>query len=237
MNWKEKFSDSGPIYFPPFGWIEFPYHKMGNVTSADLFTEHELAAFQFYWTNRHRYYKVLDIGANIGLHSIVMSRCGFKVLAYEPDPEHNDILLNNLRINGCGNVQTWKMAVSDRTGTADFTRVLDNGTANHLSGEKAPYGPLQEIRVQTVALDFILNCVDLIKIDAEGHEVAILKSTCRSHWNLLEALVEVGSSENAQAIYEWAQVIGVKLSKLGGPQITVPEEMPMSHHDGMLFIS
>ncbi|HEV3022357.1 MAG TPA: hypothetical protein VGX76_07810, partial [Pirellulales bacterium] len=63
--------------FGPFGELTFPYVSMGAVDSLSLFDLDELILFSFYWRNRHRYRRVLDVGANIGLHSIVMSRCGF----------------------------------------------------------------------------------------------------------------------------------------------------------------
>src|SRR5215831_87156 len=55
--------------FKPFGNLVFPYHQMGAVDSLNLFDLDELIIFSFYWLNRQRYQRVLDIGANIGLHS------------------------------------------------------------------------------------------------------------------------------------------------------------------------
>ena len=39
---------------------------------------------------------VIDIGANIGLHTIVMAKCGFTVHSFEPDPIHFNELKKNL---------------------------------------------------------------------------------------------------------------------------------------------
>ena len=74
--------------FQPFGNLAFPYFKMGAIDSVNLFALDELIMFSFYWINRSRYSRVLDIGANIGLHSIIMNFCGFQVRAFEPDPFH-----------------------------------------------------------------------------------------------------------------------------------------------------
>ena len=60
----------------PFGELVFPYYEMGAVDSLNLFDLDELIIFSFYWTNRNRYRRVLDVGANIGLHSIILSKCG-----------------------------------------------------------------------------------------------------------------------------------------------------------------
>ena len=78
--------------FKPFGDLVFPYHTMGAIDSLNLFDLDELIIFSFYWLNCKRYRRVLDIGANIGLHSIILSKCGFEVCAYEPDPQHFEIL-------------------------------------------------------------------------------------------------------------------------------------------------
>jgi hypothetical protein len=98
--------------FKPFGNLVFPYHKMGAVDSLNLFDLDELMIFSFYWINRQKYKRVLDIGANIGLHSIILSKCGFDIRAYEPDPQHFELLQRNLVLNNCSNVQTFNAAVS-----------------------------------------------------------------------------------------------------------------------------
>src|SRR6516164_11427791 len=77
---------------PPFGELSFPYFAMGAVDSLSLFDLDELILFSFYWHNCGRYRRALDVGANIGLHSIILSRCGFEVLCYEPDPHHFAVL-------------------------------------------------------------------------------------------------------------------------------------------------
>jgi hypothetical protein len=123
-------------FLPPFGLLQFPYFKMGATDSISLFDLDELIIFSFYWTNRHRYRRVLDIGANIGLHSIVLSKCGFEVQAYEPDPKHFEILEKNLAINGCTEVTAFNRAVSNNAGTAEFVRVLGNTTGSHIAGSK-----------------------------------------------------------------------------------------------------
>lgn len=126
--------------FKPFGNLAFPYHKMGAVDSLNLFDLDELIIFSFYWVNRSRYKRVVDIGANIGLHSIILSQCGFEVRAYEPDPQHFEILQRNLTLNGCFTTQAFNVAVSSKAGVMEFVRVLGNTTGSHLAGSKAnPY--------------------------------------------------------------------------------------------------
>lgn len=70
------FSGDDPVAqeFGPFGDLSFPYHSMGAIDSLNLFDLDELIIFSFYWANRNRYKHVLDLGANIGLHSICWIR-------------------------------------------------------------------------------------------------------------------------------------------------------------------
>src|SRR4051812_15501255 len=158
---------SEPGDFGPFAQLSLPYTKMGAIDSLDLFGLDELIIFAFYNANRGRYRKVVDIGANLGLHSIVMARCGFTVKAFEPDLWHYGILSKNLAANGATGVQPIEAAISTRDGEAKFVRVLGNTTGSHLAGSKDSYGDKEFFTVKTLAVEPLLEWADLAKIDAE----------------------------------------------------------------------
>ena len=197
---------------PPFGPLKFPYFKMGVTDSLNLFDLDELIIFSFYWANRGKYRQVLDIGANIGLHSIILSKCGFKVRAYEPDPVHFELLRRNLELNGCARATAFNEAVSDKAGTAEFIRVLGNTTGSHIAGAKpSPYGELERFTVPTEDIRQLLAWPDLIKMDVEGHEKELLLATNRENWRGRDALVEIGSELNADAVWKHMAEEGVNL--------------------------
>ncbi len=227
--------------FKPFGDLIFQYHKMGAIDSLDLFNLDELIIFSFYWTNRKRYRRVLDMGANIGLHSIILNRCGFDVFAFEPDPQHLKILRRNLILNECRNIRVCDAAVSDKNGVQEFVRVLGNTTSNHLAGSKLkPYGDLERFSVKTQAIKPLMHGADLMKIDVEGHERQILLATNADDWVDTDALVEVESKINAIRIYEhFINLKGVRLfsQKIGWQRIRMVYDMPMSYHEGTMFIT
>ena len=226
--------------FGPFGKLIFPYHQMGVIDSLNLFDLDELIMFSFYWVNRDRYHNVLDIGANLGLHSLVMSKCGFDVRAYEPDPQHFDILLRNLKLNGCNNDEAFSAAVSSEAGEMEFIRVLGNTTSSHLAGSKAnPYGELERLPVRVEAIGDLLLWADLVKMDAEGHEKEIFLATSREHWLGTDALVEIENEGNAIALYEHFKVLDVNLfTQLTNWQIVRSvDDMPTSYRDGTLFVT
>jgi FkbM family methyltransferase len=226
--------------FKPFGDLVFPYHKMGAVDSLNLFDLDELIIFSFYWISRKRYRRVLDIGANIGLHSIILTKCGFEVHAYEPDPQNFKILQRNLALNHCSNVQPFNAAVSSKTGEMEFIRVLGNLTGSHLAGSKAnPYGALEKFPVKVEAIEPLISWADLIKLDAEGHEREILLSTNRDHWLSTDAFVEVENDGNAVSIFEHFKKLGINLfsQKTDWKLVLDLEDVPKSYREGSLFVT
>lgn len=226
--------------FGPFGHLIFPYEAMGAVDSLSLFDLDELILFSFYWCNRQRYHRVADIGANIGLHSVVLSRCGFEVRCYEPDPTHFRLLKRNLALNVCPRVTPVNAAVSRSAGTMEFVRVLGNTTGSHLAGAKpSPYGELERFPVDVEAVEPLFDWADLVKLDVEGHEAEILLATNESHWRKTDAVVEIGSATNARAVFDHFRATGVLLfaQKQNWRQVDDPAMMPTSYRDGSLFIT
>jgi len=122
-----------------------------KIPSLNLFELDEMILFAFYACNKHRYKNVLDLGANIGLHSIILGLSGFNVNAYEPDPGHFGILLRNLSLNHSENVVAHNLAVAETSKTVEFTRVLGNTMSSHISGSKKPYGQLEHFTVIAVS--------------------------------------------------------------------------------------
>lgn len=222
------------------GLVDLPYERMGAVDSVDLFGLDELLMFAFYHRNRGRYARAVDIGANIGLHSILLARCGYKVESYEPDPVHHAKLVRNLDLNGVTECTTHHAAVSERRGTMQFVRVLGNTTSSHLAGSKAnSYGELERFDVEVRDIREISERADLMKIDAEGHEAVILNALPVQVWENLDAFVEIGSTENARVIFERFTGTGVNLfpQKTGWTRAESLGQIPVSYKEGGIFIS
>jgi len=239
-NSKLSSEENTAINIGNFGSLIFPYFKMGAIDSLDLFGLDELIIFSFYWANRNRYKATADIGANLGIHSIMMSRCDFDVVAYEPDPTHLKILKRNLDLNAIKNTKVEEKAVSDKPGKLEFIRVLGNTTGSHLAGAKSnPYGDLETFEVDVESIEVIMSNSDFVKIDAEGQENVILLATNSKHWESTDAIVEVGSSDNALAIFNHFNSLGVNLfsQKINWEKVTHLDDMPVSYNEGSLFIS
>lgn len=114
----------------------------------------------------------VDVGANIGNHSLFMVKvlgCK-KVYAIEPHPGNFDHLVENVKINKLTRqIAPINMAVSDRLENGDMT-----GEGRIVQYKANENGPIKADR-----LDWILNDrnekIDYIKIDIEGHELTALK--------------------------------------------------------------
>jgi FkbM family methyltransferase len=213
---------------------------MGTIDSLNLFDFNELILFSFYWMSRSSYRRVADVGANLGLHSIILSRSGFEVRAFEPDPQHFALLQRNLQLNHCFDVCASNKAVSNREGKREFVRVVDNTTASHIESSRPnPYGPLERFRVEAESINPLIRWADLIKLDVEGHEKEILLETNREDWVNTDALVEVQNETNAKALYEHFSSLGIPLfsQKTGWGLVRDFTEMPTSYHEGTLFVS
>ena len=80
---------------------------------------------------------------------------------------------------------------------------------------------------------------DFVKIDAEGQEKVILLATNFKHWESTDAIVEVGTSDNALAIFNHFNSLGVNLfsQKINWEKVIHFDDMPKSYNEGSLFIS
>lgn len=72
---------------------------------------------------------VLDIGANIGVHTMRMAQSvegKGSVIAFEPDPVNLERLKRNIKLNEFENVETLEKACSNENGTTEILRFEKN---------------------------------------------------------------------------------------------------------------
>ena len=231
---------SGNDNYGPFGEISLPYFKMGAIDSLDLFGLDEMIIFSYYYNNRNRYKRVSDLGANIGLHSILMSKSGYQIEAYEPDPKHIEMIEKNFKLNSVDSVNLNQVAVSDVQHKTKFVRVLGNTTSSHIAGSKDnPYGDLETFDVDVVSVKEIFKNSDFIKMDVEGEEAKIISSTTKENWENVDMILEVGTESNKKVIYDHLKSIDVNMfsQKLAWKKVQVIDDMPASYKEGSLFVS
>ena len=233
-------SKSGHESFEPFGDLHFPYREMGAINTIHLFGLDELIIFSYYWANKSRYKNVADLGANIGLHSLIMDRCGFSINSFEPDPIHVGVFQENIANNKSVNITINQKAISDKSDTVDFIRVLGNTTGSHLAGAKEdPYGELETFSVETSDINTVLLNNDFVKMDIEGQEATAILSTKKDTWANVEMILEVGTEKNAKIIFEYLNEINVNMfsQKTGWNKVSDLADVPTSYKEGSLFLS
>ena len=118
---------------------------------------------------------VIDVGANIGLSTILLARMAERVIAFEPSPPNVAFLRRNLKRNGITNVEVHAVAASSEPGTLRF-HVAQFGAGSHVVAAGHVSGnTISTVDVPAVTLDETdLPPIAFIKIDAEGHEPDVL---------------------------------------------------------------
>jgi len=144
----------------------------------------------------------VDVGANIGYFTCLVASiirnegCG-KVIAIEPNPECLALLDRNVSINwSMCEIEVHRSAAANFKGTSRLAVPVNRAANAHLDlGKIASSEPLHEVLV--APLDELVGeevIVDLLKIDVEGHEWAVLQGAR----NLLER------SPSIKIIMEWS---------------------------------
>jgi FkbM family methyltransferase len=122
----------------------------------------------------------VDAGANLGFYSLLIGgRLGpnGKIYAFEPHPDLAELTRRNAFINGLPFINVHPFGLSDKEAETDFSY-----PKGHLGGGMIGNHGLPEqfdlVRSRVQRLDDVLDAsatVDLMKIDVEGHELAVLR--------------------------------------------------------------
>ena len=177
------------------------------------------------WVRAARHAQViLDVGANTGLYSLAANGVAplASVVAFEPVERIRERLRANVDLNRF-DLPIFPAAVSDRDGLGIM---LDTGEEHELSATLDETGavlagrPYKEVSVPVMRLDTLISAgtirpPDLIKIDVEGHEAAVL----RGMMNQLEGrrpalLIEVLSSAAADEVDRLTRPFGYVIYRL-----------------------
>ncbi|MGA9755434.1 MAG: FkbM family methyltransferase [Desulfobaccales bacterium] len=123
-----------------------------------------------------------DVGANVGYFTLVAATAltnRGQIVAFEPGRNAYARLTENLALNAYRNIKAYPVAVADREGEA-VLHVAGDIADSSASLYPAGRGQAGREVCRTVALDHFLRSEglrppDLIKLDAEGAELAVLQ--------------------------------------------------------------
>jgi FkbM family methyltransferase len=122
---------------------------------------------------------VVEVGANIGAHSVPLARACFPgpIYLFEPQQRVFQILCANLGLNGIRNAIAYPEACGDDQGYV-VVPPLDYGAEYNFGGVsvQAPGEGIEGSRVRVTPLDSLdLAACNVIKIDVEGFEAQVLR--------------------------------------------------------------
>lgn len=182
-----------------------------GVRTSEIFIFHEIYdALQY---DRHvdfipqSGWTVFDVGANIGVFAVLQATRGARVYSFEPNPESYSRLSRNVaanKLSGCARL--FPTALGDERGMGSL-HVVGGGTTGGVvttvkagvsaSGVAIPIATLDEV-VSTLPE----SSIDLLKIDAEGSEVAILRGGERTLDHVQRIVVEYHSRDLLRQVKE-----------------------------------
>ncbi len=144
-----------------------------------------LAAGEFYDLRQLRFHQqlvakkrvVLDVGSNIGNHALfyAMHTLTSKVVVFEPNPIAQDVLRENVRLNGVGNIDLAHVAYG--VGAERATMAVGPVPGHNLGGTALVSADEGDgVQVEIAPLDELVidEPISFIKIDVEGMELPVL---------------------------------------------------------------
>ena len=184
-------------------FVENPLdHIQSMHLSGDFFEIEELKLIRKHYNKSGIF---VDIGANVGNHSIFVSKMigGPGVIAFEPGIKQHSIFCVNIALNKLGDhIKLHRFGLSDKSDVL----AMNHGGAVNLGRARVTDGLAGEI-VSLEVGDEVLGgeSISFIKIDVEGHELSVLRglgAIIRTNHPKILIEVEQKNEESFQKILE-----------------------------------
>lgn len=146
---------------------------------------------------------VLDIGANVGSHTLWFASRAAEVYAFEPQPFLYHCLCGSLALCGVENVVAMNTALGDSEGQATMP-VFDYSRPNNFGGLSMGFSSAQSVPLAPIdALG--LPHPSFVKIDVEGMEMEVLKGGEKTLKDcpVIVAECQPGNDDNVGTLMEW----------------------------------
>lgn len=161
---------------------------------------------------------VVEVGANIGTHTVPLARAlaaqQRRLLAYEPQPVMFQTLCANLAVNGVGNVLAQPAACGAEPGTLYFDPpdYRAGGNFGGVAMQRAAGAGRTAVRCLRLDDELAGERIGLLKIDVEGFELEVLRGAAATIARCRPLLyLENDRAEQSQALIEWLWAAGYAL--------------------------
>lgn len=183
-----------------------------SIENALLFNEYnEVTVLKIikYYTSLG--YNFIDIGANIGIHSLTAahSNARIEIFSFEPEPTNYQDLIKNISVNNFLNVRPFKIGLGNYCGNNLMNINEGRNKGKHsLKVDFKEFGT--KINIPLTQLDRFVENIDgdclLIKIDVEGFEKEVILGAkqvidkTKNSVLIIELLIETNGDENCKEI-------------------------------------
>ena len=128
---------------------------------------------------------MIDIGANVGAHSLYFARMMQQVVAFEPNPEVFARLKQNIAINPDVTVTSHCVGLGDVPGVLCFYQpAYENKGPGTFDAASAPNQhttlDLPVVRADDFIAQHAIDGIDAVKIDVQGYEPHVLEGMTRT---------------------------------------------------------
>jgi FkbM family methyltransferase len=123
---------------------------------------------------------VIDIGANVGIHSLFMANLAYdgEIFSIEPFDKNFALLEKNTSVAKNGNIKTFNIGLADKEETKEMNIFEDYAYNSFVNPERKKLIGTRKIHVETLdifARKNNIKKIDLIKLDTEGYEFPIIQ--------------------------------------------------------------
>jgi FkbM family methyltransferase len=124
----------------------------------------------------HKGATVVDVGAHVGLYSVLAEQAGAVVYAFEPAGDNYDILRKNMK------ARPYKVALGDKNACSKFYLHPSNKGKHALKAteQHTGYEEVDERTLDTLVDTIPIPSLDVLKIDAEGYEPEVFAGARRT---------------------------------------------------------
>lgn len=180
-------------------------HKLDHYVGKSFieygeFSEGESEVFRQMITKDHI---VIDVGANIGAHTVLFGKLAKQVYAFEPQKSIFHILCGNVALNELHNVQCFNLACGD--GSEVKYQDIDMGHHNNM-GAASLIDMTAGKDIPTMRLDIPCH---FLKIDVEGMELHVLRGAADMIRECRPIIyLENDRPDNSKALIEFINTLG-----------------------------
>ena len=128
----------------------------------------------------------MDVGANVGQHSLFLSKFAWQVLAFEPYPKVNMQFKQQIAHNKISNIQIFENGLSDLPETLNYyaptgdNQGIGSFDESSIAKGNKSYGKLELQDGDQVIEKGSWKGIKLIKIDVEGFEKKVIKGLMKT---------------------------------------------------------